>query len=248
LPRSASCASDAPEGKAIKSFISRSRFLCLFAAAGALQLPAQAQNLPGGSYQDSCSNIQVKSDRGRSLSIYATCTDRDGRHVQSSIPLPCQSAENDNGRLKCVSGGIPPEWVPPAMPDGTFRNSCFNLSIRKDRDNNPVLIGSCTDRRGSAIQSTLWLPCQGDISNDNGSLKCEGTPSGGGAAGQGRVPPPAGSYLESCSDAVVQYQPGRRGVLFAFCVDRQGRRDQSSIYLPCAGNIANIDGRLRCEE
>ena len=232
----------------MRSSIPRFLSMCLLAVTGAFNLPAQAQSLPGGSYQDSCTNIQVHSDRGRSLSMHATCTSNNGNYVQSSITLPCQSAVNDNGSLKCVSGGIPPEWVPPPMPEGTFRNSCFDLVIRKDREDKPVLIGRCTDRGGTAIRSTLWLPCQGNIANDNGSLKCEGIAAGGAALDPNRTPPPAGSYLESCPDAVVQYQPGRRGVLFASCIDREGHRKQTSIYLPCTGKIVNDDGRLKCED
>jgi len=232
----------------MKSLFALFASLCMVALAGGVVSDAYGQSLPGGSYRDSCSDIQVRSNFGRSLWMFATCTDRQGKPVPSYVELPCTSAENDNGYLKCVAGGVKPEWVAPPLPEGSYRHSCFKLAIRKGEEDKPVLFASCTDRSGMAVESVFHLPCNGDIANDNGRLACVGNATGGAGAAPARVPPPGGSYLESCADVVVQTQPGRRGVLFAACVDKEGRRGTTSIYLPCAGKITNDDGRLRCND
>ena len=54
---------------------------------------------PSGSYQQSCTNARVRSDR-----LYATCTDANGQQVASSIDLArCTNRDiaNVNGRLSC---------------------------------------------------------------------------------------------------------------------------------------------------
>jgi hypothetical protein len=228
-----------------------SMLLALAGIAGEAHAQRDQQYLPGGSYRDSCTNISVRQNRISGLMLHATCTDRHGVPIQSSIDLPCAAAENDNGRLKCeYSGGEPDSWAGPPVPPGSYRNSCESVSVRSDRSGRPVLIAYCTDRRGTVMQSSLFLPCEGNISNDDGRLYCEGVAPGPAIVappyGQSHGQPPAGTYLRSCVDVVAQYQGGGRGVLHATCSDRNGRYTQSSLYLPCGGTIENDNGRLRC--
>ncbi len=75
------------------------------AAAGSLAFtvvaPASAQAIPGGSYQQSCSNIRARGDR-----LTASCTASNGQLVRSSISLGCRGdIANSNGQLTCNGGG-----------------------------------------------------------------------------------------------------------------------------------------------
>jgi hypothetical protein len=63
------------------------------------------------------------------------------------------------------------EWCA-LLPPGSYRISCESVSVRSDRSGRSVLIAYCTDRRGNVMQSSLYLPCAGNISNDNGRLRC----------------------------------------------------------------------------
>ena len=53
---------------------------------------------------------------------------------------------------------------------------------------------------------------------------------------------PSGSYLQSCSNAVV----GTDNVLKAKCRTMSGALVDTSLHLPCAGSIDNINGKLTC--
>ncbi len=54
--------------------------------------------------------------------------------------------------------------------------------------------------------------------------------------------PPAGSYQQSCTGATV----GTDNVLHAKCRSMSGGMIDTSLRLPCAGKIDNINGRLMC--
>ena len=74
--------------------------------------------------------------------------------------------------------------------------------------------------------------CGESISNDNGSLVCEGSSF------------PHGSYIKSCKKC--RY----KGALFACsCADRNGNFGRTRIDYEQCGNrpLANIDGNLECE-
>lgn len=78
------------------------RLLSLFAILGLGALayaPASAQAIPGGSYQQSCTNVVVRGDR-----LSAVCNGSQGSSMRSSISLRrCQGTDiaNVNGRLSC---------------------------------------------------------------------------------------------------------------------------------------------------
>jgi hypothetical protein len=65
--------------------------------------PASAQNIPSGSYQQSCTNIRVRGDQ-----LSARCTNPQGTYVRSTIALnSCRNGDivNSNGQLACNSNG-----------------------------------------------------------------------------------------------------------------------------------------------
>jgi hypothetical protein len=89
--------------------------------------------------------------------------------------------------------------------------------------------------------------CNGDITNDNGSLRCNssaGTYQGSNNSGyynQGGIP--GGSYSQTCQDVRIQGND-----LEARCRTTNGdwRTTRLSSFDRCGGDIANDDGRLRC--
>jgi CVNH domain len=110
-----------------------------------------------------------------------------------------------------------------------------------------------------AAASSLALACDcGQDSNGN-CLACNGPgPSGGGGYNRGHpgvqphVPfngglacyvdqPPRGSYQRSCQSIGWDCK-----TLTASCKSRQGSNVQSSLTPPCIGDIANMNGVLRC--
>ncbi|MDB5817064.1 MAG: hypothetical protein JWQ11_704 [Rhizobacter sp.] len=60
------------------------------------------------------------------------------------------------------------------VPDGSYRGSCDNIALRDGRGDDQRLMAVCRDRRGEGRQTSISLPCRGDIRNDNGSLVCVG--------------------------------------------------------------------------
>jgi opacity protein-like surface antigen len=65
--------------------------------------PASAQNIPSGSYQQSCTNIRVRGDQ-----LFARCTNPQGTYVRSTITLSsCRNGDivNSNGQLACNNNG-----------------------------------------------------------------------------------------------------------------------------------------------
>src|SRR6202161_3507742 len=72
-------------------------------AATAFAVPASAQTIPGGSYQQSCSNVRIRGDQ-----LTASCTAPNGTRMRSSIALgSCRGGDiaNSNGQLACNGGG-----------------------------------------------------------------------------------------------------------------------------------------------
>ncbi len=120
------------------------------------------------------------------------------------------------------------------LPGGSYGQSCFNLQIIDG-----TLIGDCRRMDGSVRGTSLphaWH-CHGDIANENGRLRCL-------VVVQPQAPQaPAGSYLQSCGNAQIV-----GGELYAECRKLDGYVRQSRMPAPwnCPGDIANLDGHLRC--
>lgn len=174
--------------------MSRQRFMFLLGAIGAVaalsSASASAQqrsspvrppsaSVPSGSYQQSCRGINMN---GNMLS--AQCPNSSGAPVFSSIDTnSCRGRDisNDNGYLRCNSGGGPVPPTPP-IPTGSYQQSCRGITL-----NGAILRAQCTNMQGRPVSSSLDVNgCRGrDIRNDNGYLRCSTGPVP-------PVPPPGG--------------------------------------------------------
>jgi CVNH domain-containing protein len=78
-------------------------------ALAGLSGSAHAQVPPGGSYQQSCGNIQMQGS-----TLTAVCRTTDGRAVQTALGVAGCVGDigNSNGQLQC-NGGQPPSYPGP---------------------------------------------------------------------------------------------------------------------------------------
>jgi hypothetical protein len=125
------------------------------------------------------------------------------------------------------------------LPAGSYTQSCRDAWV-----DHGTLHASCQTRAGNWITSVLpdISRCRGDISNQDGQLRCNrGAAPPGGSHTQGS--PPRGSYLQSCRDVWVD-----NDTLHASCQTRGGNWITSVLrdISRCRGDIANQDGQLRC--
>ena len=206
---------------------------------------AHAQRMPPGSYLQSCRDVRIV--HGRDLAANCKTSRGDLRSSQLADFNSCRGdISNQNGQLFCErrGGGGGGGWAPgPGQrpgagpvpgsgngPQGSYRQSCGNI----DRRGN-VLNAMCRDRGGRWVQSRLdLLACapNGDIRNNNGQLACP------------PIPPPPGSYLQTCRNARVA------GMwLAADCRTMNGGwRDARLNLATCRvpPNIINANGQLVC--
>lgn len=136
--------------------------------------PASAQNIPGGSYQGSCTHI-----RSNGNSISANCTAPNGQRFTSSTSTNCRGdIANVNGRLTCNGGrggggrhrgrGNGGGY---GLPGGSYSSSCSNA-----RMSGQMLYATCPAPGGQRIQTSLntqYCRRGADIANRNGYLNCE---------------------------------------------------------------------------
>jgi CVNH domain len=168
------------------------RYLTMFGMltlAAALWVPATgaAQQVPGGSYRQTCRDIGA-----RGSTLYATCQDAGGGWQSSELRdfQRCGSEiQNINGSLQCNTVGN--RWYDDQNqggdrgrdgdhgrdgdrgynrgPRGSYAQSCQNIST-----NGSTLQASCQKRNGGWRQTSLrhYNQCNGDITNNNGRLQC----------------------------------------------------------------------------
>ncbi len=178
-----------------------------FIASSVVPINAQSygyNQLPPGSYQQSCSNISM---HGSTLS--ASCTAASGGRVNSSLNVNrCGGANviNSNGYLQCSGGGYYNGsgsyngngsyngghryngggygngqngygYGYGALPPGSYQNSCTN-----ERMNGSTLSANCTAASGGRVYSSLNVNgCGGgNVINSNGYLQCSGYGSNNG--------------------------------------------------------------------
>ncbi|MBV8689673.1 MAG: CVNH domain-containing protein [Candidatus Eremiobacteraeota bacterium] len=158
--------------------------LALIGLSFSLIAPAgvQAQYVPGGSYQQSCSNIRVRGNR-----LTASCTDSSGNSVRTSLNINrCNGSDiaNVNGQLTCQTNGNyygnqyygnryryrnSYGYGYGTPPSGSYQQSCSNARLRGN-----TLTATCVDSYGTQVRSSINVSrCTNrDIANVNGRLSC----------------------------------------------------------------------------
>jgi hypothetical protein len=105
-------------------------------------MPAQAQGLPHGSYQSSCTGARMEGD-----TLVAQCRRADGREERSTLADVRRCVGdigNSNGSLSCTMGGhaavAPAQGFGSGQADrcGGLRRESEELSARLEREANPL--------------------------------------------------------------------------------------------------------------
>jgi hypothetical protein len=120
---------------------------------------AAAPSQPGGSYTDSCKNIQMKG-----TTLHAVCKSLDGRELPTSLKEANRCAEgvaNINGILSCEVSGV--------LPPGSYIATCRDVRLQ-----GTTLYATCNDGKDHWLSASLRdvQKCNGDIANQNGALRC----------------------------------------------------------------------------
>jgi len=122
----------------------------------------------------------------------------------------------------------------PGVPSGSYLNTCVQI-----QQHSGALTATCPDRSGRWTTTALprFVSCRGGISNQDGQLTCDS-----------RSPVvwevfEHDSFLQSCASVVVE-----REMLYARCQVVSGAWQSTRLHgwESCAGDIANINGTLRC--
>jgi len=121
---------------------------------------AAAPSQPGGSYTDSCKNIQMKG-----TTLHAICKSLDGRELPTALKDANRCAEgvaNVNGILSCEASGV--------LPPGSYIATCRDVRLQ-----GTTLYATCNDGKDHWLSASLRdvQKCNGDIANQNGTLRCE---------------------------------------------------------------------------
>ena len=160
--------------------------LCLVALIPST--PAYAAPVPSGSYLDSCKGVAY-DPATHLLSANCISADEGGQFEIGTSPLDTTdcaegSIWNDDGQLYCLAATAWGKGT--TIPKGSYINTCTRRSVM-----NNVLIAECGRRGSGSLHANLNLNERrwgGDISNDDGILKCEtaalrmapiGAPAGG---------------------------------------------------------------------
>jgi hypothetical protein len=120
---------------------------------------AAAPSQPGGSYTDSCKNIQMKG-----ATLHGVCKSLDGRELPTSLKEANRCAEgvaNINGILSCEVSGV--------LPPGSYIATCRDVRLQ-----GTTLYATCNDGKDHWLSASLRdvQKCNGDIANQNGALRC----------------------------------------------------------------------------
>ncbi len=127
--------------------------------AGGEKAAAPSPSQPGGSYTDSCRNIQMKG-----ATLHAVCKSLDGRELPTSLKDANRCAEgvaNINGILNCEASGV--------LPPGSYIATCRDVRLQGS-----TLYATCNDGKDHWLSASLRdvQKCSGDIANQNGTLRC----------------------------------------------------------------------------
>jgi len=237
------------------------RYLTLVAVFVMIVLsePAKASAMvmddPPGSYRQSCKNISVRGD-----DLRARCKDVYGRYHDSVLDRADRcwgDISNNNGTLVCDRNA--------GQPGGSYSQTCRDIRVRWG-----VLWARCQTRDRGWMETSLpqFSQCRGDISNQDGQLRCLGGRDwdrdrdrdgdrdrdddrdrdrdhdhDGDDRGGWRDYGPRGSYSQTCREIRT-----RGDDLRAVCQTMNGQWVSSTLdgYNRCVGEIVNDDGRLEC--
>ncbi len=204
--------------------------------------------VPSGSYQQTCRNIDVRNDV-----LVANCQDMDGKWEATQLRdyRGCGGdIMNDNGALRCRNDSNGPAAgyqgnYQGGVPTGSYTQTCQEIRVHGDD-----LEARCQTTDGNWHKTKLdkFQDCRGDVANENGSLRCAAAPSGyagypGGYRGAHAGGPAGSTYTQTCKDIKSH---GDR--LEARCKSVNGDWRNTSLddYRKCHGQIINDDGNLRC--
>ena len=191
---------------------------------GGTAKPAAAQwgqQLPPGSYQQTCRNVGVRGD-----TLYADCmdTNRNWQRTQLNDYDRCRGEiQNLNGQLQCTGNGYPQGSYNGPYNNGPYNNGnggYYGHGRHRDHDND----GDDDDRR-----------VNGGYGYPNGGY---GYPNGG-YYGNGI---PYGSYSQTCQNIQVNGNDLR-----ASCEKRNGGWRNTTLrnFSGCR-DIENDNGKLKC--
>jgi hypothetical protein len=191
-------------------------------------------NYPPGTYQQSCKNINMRGD-----DLRARCRDNRGHYHDTALDGADRcwgDISNNDGNLVCNRNGT--------LPAGSYTQTCRDVRTRYN-----VLHARCQTRDGQWVDTALesFARCGGEITNENGHLRCGGYRGGDrdrdrdGDRDRGHGP--RGSYSETCRNIEA-----RGDSLRALCQTMSGRWNETSLndVDRCVGDIVNDDGRLEC--
>jgi CVNH domain len=206
--------------------------LAIFALT--MVLSSAADDIPPGTYRDTCRNIKMHHDR-----LQAKCQTSQGNWVNTSLEDADRCVgdiTNVEGQLTCNKNSSP--------PSGTYLQTCRDVRVRYN-----TLWARCQTSSGQWVDTSLnnISQCGGGIVNIEGQLRCGGYPGGDRDRDHDRGwrggSPPRGSYAQTCRDIGIQ---GDR--LRARCETSSGRWIDTSLedYDRCIGDIVNDEGRLDC--
>lgn len=216
------------------------KFLTRLAAVLAASLfslsAAQADYAPPGSYNRTCTDIEVTWN-----TLSASCRTRSGSWNYTTLRdyRDCEGdIANRNGRLECADryddgGDDYGGW----LPMGSYRSSCRNITIQDG-----TLTAECRDNFGRFRYTELpgYRSCR-DIVNANGILRCQRDDYDD-DSGYDDERLPGGTWRQSCQNGRVD-----RNILYATCRDNFGSWRQSTLDLRyCRNNVVNQNGRLVC--
>jgi len=223
-------------------------FVMLILARPKTSSAVAMDDYPGGTYQQSCKNINMRGD-----DLRARCKDNRGRYhdaVLDGADRCWGDIANSDGRLVCEKNGT--------LPSGGYAQTCKDVRVRYG-----VLRARCQDRNGDWRDTSLeaFSRCGAAIENIDGQLRCmnrgdrdhdwdrdhdrdrdrdhDRDRDRDGDRGYA----PRGSYSQSCREIHVQGNSLR-----AVCQTVGGNWVGSTLndYDRCVGEIVNDDGRLEC--
>jgi CVNH domain len=180
------------------------------------------ENLPSGSYQQTCSDISIKNGN-----LYAKCKDEKGKAHSAKLSHyeKCGSEiVNKNGSLECPQAAS-------SLPPGSYTETCRNAHMK-----GTTLHAVCKSNDGREMPVDLKEAnrCSQGVVNMNGILSC---------AVSDVLPP--GSYMATCKDIRLQGT-----TLHASCNNGKDRWVSAELRdaHKCSGDISNHEGALRCSE